>query len=73
MKKIKYVIKTRDQILKQRILAYSVIIVILGLLSFLCVKSFKKVEATETIAEEKKIEPEVKTNKKGCFYILLRV
>lgn len=64
MKKIKYVIKTRDQILKQRILAYSVIIVILGLLSFLCVKSFKKVEATETIAEEKKIEPEVKTNKK---------
>lgn len=64
MKKIKYVIKTREQIVKQRIIVYAVVVVILSLLSFLCFKSFKSVQAVEEMAKEKKIEPEVKVNEK---------
>lgn len=61
MKKVKYIIKTREQIVKQRIIVYTVIILILLITSFLCVKSFKKVEAVSEIEEK---QPEVKTNQK---------
>lgn len=64
MRKIKYVIKTREQIVKQRIIVYGIIIVILSLLSFLCFKSFKTVQAIEEITEEKKLETETKVNQK---------
>lgn len=64
MRKIKYVIKTREQIVKQRILIYSIVLIILSLLSFLCFKSFKKVEAIENVAQEKTAKPEVKVNEK---------
>lgn len=64
MRKIKYVIKTREQIVKQRIIIYSIAIIILSILSFLCFKSFKKVEAIENVAQEKNAKPEVKTNEK---------
>ena len=53
MKKIKYVIKTREQIVKQRIIVYTVVVIILSLLSFLCFKSFKSVQAVEEITKEK--------------------
>lgn len=62
MKKVKYVIKTREQIIKQRIVVYLIIIILLLLTSFFCVKSFKKVKAV-TEMEEKKPE-EIKTNQK---------
>ncbi len=64
MRKIKYVIKTREQIVKQRILVYSIVIIILSILSFLCFKSFKKVQAIENIAEEENTKQEVKVNEK---------
>lgn len=64
MRKIKYVIKTREQIVKQRIIVYAVVLIILSLLSFLCFKSFKEVQAIEEITKEKKIVPEVKVNEK---------
>lgn len=64
MKKIKYVIKTREQVVKQRIIVYIVIVVLLSILSFLCFKSFKTVQAVEELTKEKKIEPEVKINEK---------
>lgn len=64
MRKIKYVIKTREQIVKQRIIVYSIVIIILSVLSFLCFKSFKKVEAIENVAQEKTAEPVVKINEK---------
>lgn len=64
MRKIKYVIKTREQIIKQRIFVYSIIIIILSILSFLCFKSFKTVQAVEEIATEKKTDPIQKTNEK---------
>ena len=64
MKKIKYVIKTREQIVKQRIIVYTVVVIILSLLSFLCFKSFKSVQAVEEITKEKTTEPEVKRNER---------
>ena len=62
MRKIKYVIKTREQIVRQRIIAYSIVIIILSLTSFLCFKSFKSVEAiskVETKTEEVKVNEKV--------------
>ena len=64
MKKIKYVIKTREQIVKQRIIVYTVVVIILSLLSFLCFKSFKSVQAVEEITKEKTTESEVKRNER---------
>ena len=62
MRKIKYVIKTREQIIKQRLIIYSIIIVIIILTSILCLRSFKKVQAISTVVEEK--EEIVQVNEK---------
>lgn len=61
MRKIKYVIKTREQIVKQRLIVYTIAVIVLALTSFLCFKSFKKVEAISKVEE---IKPEVKVNEK---------
>lgn len=60
-KKIKYVIKTRGQIIKQRLLLYTLILIILALMILLCFKTFKQVEALSNIEEE---EPVIVTNEK---------
>lgn len=60
MRKIKYVVKTRDQVVKQRIIIYFIIAIILILTSILSVKSCKKVEATTALKQTE----EVKTNEK---------
>lgn len=61
MRKIKYVIKTREQIIKQRLIIYSITIVVLILTSILCVRSFKNVQAISTVEEKEKT---VKVNEK---------
>ena len=60
MRKIKYVVKTREQVVKQRIIIYFIIAIILILTSILSVKSCKKVEATTALKQTE----EVKTNEK---------
>ncbi len=59
MKKVKYVIRTRGQIIKQRIIVYTVIIAILTIMSFLCVRTYKQVESFSAPVE---VKEEAKTN-----------
>ncbi len=61
MRKIKYIVKTKEQIIKQRIIVYSIIMLVLLATSFLCAKSFKNVQAIEKVPETK---IEIKENKK---------
>lgn len=56
MKKVKYVIKTKEEIIKQRIIVYSVIIIVLTLVSILCFQSVKKVDAISKVEEKPKKE-----------------
>ena len=56
MRKIKYIVKTKEQIIKQRIIIYSITILLLTITSILCVKSFKNVQATAIIEEKTKVE-----------------
>lgn len=58
MRKIKYIVKTREQIIKQRIIIYAITMIVLLIASFLCAKSFKNVQAVATI-EEKKVEQKI--------------
>ncbi len=53
MKKVKYIIKTREQVIRQRLIVYSIILIILGILSLLCLKTYKKTEAISQIEEKK--------------------
>lgn len=53
MRKIKYIVKTREQIIKQRIIIYAITMIVLLIASFLCAKSFKNVQAVATIEEKK--------------------
>ena len=53
MRKIKYVVKTREEVIKQRIIVYFVAIVVLVAALLLCISSFKKVEAISQVEEVK--------------------
>lgn len=61
MRKIKYVVKTREQVIKQRIIVYIISILILSGTLLLCINSFKEVEAATNV--EEKVE-KVKVNEK---------
>lgn len=52
--KIKYVVKTREEVIKQRIAVYVVAIIVLVATLLLCISSFKKVEAISQVEEKKK-------------------
>ncbi len=61
MKKVKYVIRTRGEIIKQRIIIYSIIIAVLAIISFLCVRTYNQVQSFSIPQETKK---EVAKNEK---------
>lgn len=61
MRKAKYIVKTRNQIIARRILVYTILLVILLVAFIMCMKSFKKVEAISQV--EHKTETQ-KTNEK---------
>ena len=56
MRKIKYVVKTREEVIKQRIIVYFVAIVVLIATLLLCISSFKKVEAISQVEEVKEVK-----------------
>ena len=56
MRKIKYVVKTREEVIKQRIIVYFVAIVVLVATLLLCISSFKKVEAISQVEETKEVK-----------------
>ena len=64
MRKVKYVIKTREQVIKQRIIVYTITLAILLLTLILCVKSIKSVQAISSITQEQEAKTEIKQNEK---------
>jgi len=64
MRKVKYVIKTREQVIKQRIIVYTITLAILLLALILCVKSIKSVQAISSITQEQEAKTEIKQNEK---------
>ncbi len=64
MRKVKYVIKTREQVIKQRIIVYAITLAILLLTLILCVKSIKSVQAISSITQEQEAKTEIKQNEK---------
>lgn len=61
MRKKKYIVKSRKKIITQRVIVYTIILVILVGTFFLCINSFKRVEAISNVEKPIKVE---KTNEK---------
>ena len=53
MKKVKYVIKTKEQIMVQRIIAYTIILAILAIFGFITYKSWSEVQTLSKIEKPK--------------------
>ena len=51
MRKIKYVIKTREEIIRNRIIVYTMVSIILIAMTVLCFKTFKKADAASITVE----------------------
>ena len=64
MKKVKYVIKTKEQILLQRLIAYIVIIVVLSIFGLITYKSWSEVKTLSNIEKPKEEVKIVATNEK---------
>ena len=64
MKKVKYVIKTKEQILVQRIIAYSIIFAVLAIFGFITYRSWNEVQNLSKIEKPKKETKIVATNEK---------
>lgn len=64
MKKVKYVIKTKEQILLQRIIAYTVMIIILAIFGFMTYKSWSEVKDLAAIEKPKEVEKVEAKNEK---------
>lgn len=54
MRKIKYIVKTKEQVIKQRIIIYTITVIMLIVVSVLCAKSFKNVQAISVTEETAK-------------------
>lgn len=61
MRKPKYIVKTREQVISQRIIVYTILLVILLVAFVMCIKSFKTVEAISEVEVQEQV---AKTNEK---------